>query len=144
MTAQLRRPSRIAVLPVGYHDGWPRALGNRAQVLLRGRRAPVIGRLSMDVTLVDVTDISAARPGDTVWLLGGPSPTPGGSAADAGRSAAASATRQPVRVEEVARWADTIPHEILSRVGARVPRTDRRAGDPALADGRRAMSPRSP
>ena len=66
----LPRPSRIAVLPLGYHDGLPRVLGSRAEVLVRGRRAPLIGRISMDLTLVDVTDVTAAAPGDPVVLFG--------------------------------------------------------------------------
>jgi alanine racemase len=51
------RPSRIATLPLGYGDGWPRALSNRAQVLVRGLRAPVVGNVAMDATMVDVTDV---------------------------------------------------------------------------------------
>ena len=51
------RPSRIATLPIGYGDGWPRALSNRAQVLVRGVRAPVVGNIAMDATMVDVTDV---------------------------------------------------------------------------------------
>jgi alanine racemase len=62
--------SRIAVLPVGYYDGYPRALSNRAFVLVRGRRAPVRGRICMNLCMVDVTHIPDARAGDEAVLLG--------------------------------------------------------------------------
>jgi len=141
----LRRPSRIAVLPLGYHDGLPRVLGSRAEVLVRGRRAPLIGRISMDIALVDVTDVTAASPGDSVVLFGG---TPGSDEESGGRDSTYAGTLaaavdavagqepgerpktprrssrnfEPPAVEEVAAWAETIPHEILSRVAPRVPR----------------------
>jgi alanine racemase len=95
-----RRPSVIATLPVGYADGYPRALSNRGEVVIRGVRAPVAGRVCMDQTMIDVTDVPGAAAGDEVILWGGPLP-----------------------VEEVAVWAETIPYELLTRVGARVPRT---------------------
>ncbi len=97
------RPTRIAVLPVGYTDGYWRALSNRGQVLIRGRRAPVIGRVCMDVTMVDVTDVPGVRRFDPVLLWG--------------RDADGS-----LPVDEVARACDTIAYEILARVGQRVPR----------------------
>jgi alanine racemase len=64
------RPSRIATLPVGYADGLPRALSNGGEVLIRGRRAPIVGRVCMDQTMVDVTDIPDAQLGDRVTLMG--------------------------------------------------------------------------
>ncbi|HSP20580.1 MAG TPA: alanine racemase, partial [Myxococcaceae bacterium] len=64
------RPSRIATLPVGYADGWSRLLSNRGVVLVRGQRAPVVGRVCMDLCMVDVTDIPAAEVGDEVVLIG--------------------------------------------------------------------------
>lgn len=103
------RPSRVAVLPVGYHDGWPRALGGRGEVLIDGRRVPIVGAVNMDLTLVDVTDLPAAT-GASVWLIGGP------EEGDA-----------RILVEEVAGRAGTIAHEILSRIGPRVPRIHRDA-----------------
>ncbi|HLO35391.1 MAG TPA: alanine racemase C-terminal domain-containing protein, partial [Candidatus Deferrimicrobium sp.] len=66
------RPSRIATLPLGYGDGWPRSLSNRAEVLVRGVRVPVVGNVTMDAVMADVTDI-AGRPvdaGDEFVLLG--------------------------------------------------------------------------
>jgi alanine racemase len=94
-----RRPSVIATLPVGYADGYPRALSNRGEIVIRGVRAPIAGRVCMDQTMVDVTDVPGAATGDEVILWGGSLP-----------------------VEEVAAHAETIPYELLTRVGARVPR----------------------
>jgi len=93
------RPSRIAVLPVGYADGYDRGMGGRAQVLVRGRRAPIVGSICMDLAMADVTDVPGAAEGDEVTLVGPALP-----------------------VEEVAGWRDTIPYEVLTSVSARVPR----------------------
>ena len=60
----------IAVVPVGYHDGFPRSLSDRGEVLVGGRRAKVVGTISMDLTLVDITGIPRVSPGDPVVLLG--------------------------------------------------------------------------
>lgn len=98
-----RRPTRIAVLPIGYADGYGRALSNRGQVLVRGRRAPIIGRVCMDLTLVDVTDIPAVEPNDEVVLWG----------ADGDAS---------LTVAEVGAWQDSIGYEVLTRLGKRIPR----------------------
>lgn len=97
------RPSRIALLPVGYADGYGRLLKGRAQILTHGQRASVVGRISMDLTLVDVTDIPQAKAGSRVTLLG--------EEGDA-----------LISVEEMADWMETIPYEVLCRIGARVPR----------------------
>ena len=66
------RPSRIATLPIGYGDGWSRALSNRAEALVRGRRAPLVGNVSMDAVMVDVTDIPGGpvTPDDEFTLIG--------------------------------------------------------------------------
>ena len=96
------RASRIAVLPIGYHDGFRRAFSGRVAVLLRGKRAPVVGVVSMDLTLVDATEAGAA-PGDRVVLMGR-------VGADA------------VTAWDLARAAGTIPWEILCGIGPRVPR----------------------
>lgn len=99
-----RRASRIATLPVGYADGYPRTLGNRAEVLIGGRRCPVVGVVCMDLCMVDVTDVpEPVESGDEAVLLG----RQGGEA---------------VRVEEIAAWAGTIPYEILCGFSERVPR----------------------
>jgi alanine racemase len=102
------RPSRIATLPVGYNDGYRFAFSNRAKVLVRGRRVPVVGRVSMDYVTVDVTDVPGAAVGDVVTLLG----TDG----EAG-----------VTTGELAAMADTIPYEILCGIGRRVTRRYRHA-----------------
>ncbi|MBI3180128.1 MAG: alanine racemase [Deltaproteobacteria bacterium] len=97
------RPSRIATLPVGYADGYVRALSGKAQVLVRGRRAPVVGTICMDLCMIDVTDISGVSLADEVVLMGAQ-----GS--------------QEIPAYELARWADTIPYEITCGVSDRVPR----------------------
>ena len=97
-----RRPSTIAVLPIGYHDGLRRSFSGRVSVLLRGREAPIVGAVSMDLTLVDATG-GGASPGDPVVCLG----------SDAGLR---------VTAWDLARAAGTIPYEILCGIGPRVPR----------------------
>jgi alanine racemase len=98
-----QRPSRIAVLPVGYADGFHRLLSSRGRVILRGEHAPVAGRVSMDLTTVDVTGIPGVEVGDEVVLLG----ESNGKVIDAG---------------EHARICETIPYEILCSISKRVPR----------------------
>jgi alanine racemase len=101
-TFHTKRASRIATLPVGYADGYRRALGNRADVLVRGKRTPVVGRVSMDLTTIDVTDVPNVAVGDEVILLG-----------------------DAIRVEELAAKLDTISYEVFCGVSARVPRVYR-------------------
>ena len=98
-----KRNSLIATLPVGYADGYRRLLSNRAEVIVRGRRAPVVGRVSMDLTTIDVTDIRNVQQGDEVVLLG----RQGGA---------------EISADEMAAWANTISYEIFTSIGARVPR----------------------
>ncbi len=103
-----QRPSRIAVLPVGYADGYPRHLSfPQGQVLIRGQRFPVAGRVCMDLTMVDVTDLPQVELGEEVTLWG-----PG------------------LPAETVAAWAGTISYELFCGVAARVPREycEERAG----------------
>jgi len=95
--------SRIAVLPVGYADGYPRLLSNRARVIVRGEYAPVVGRVSMDLTIVDVSHIRDVAVGDEVILIG----TGGGRTVDA---------------VELARLCESVPYEILCGLSQRVPR----------------------
>lgn len=97
------RPSRVAVLPFGYSDGYPRALGNQARVVLHGTRVPVVGRVCMNITLVDVTDVPAVQVGDVCTVLG----------ADGGAA---------VTAEELAALAGTINYEVLARLAEHVPR----------------------
>ena len=95
--------SRVAVLPVGYADGYPRLLSNRGRVIVRGEYAPVVGRVSMDLTIVDVGHIPGVAVGDEVVLIG----ESGGKRVDA---------------VELARLCETIPYEILCGLSQRVPR----------------------
>jgi alanine racemase len=97
------RSSRVATIPVGYADGFRRAPATWRHVLVRGRPAPVVGRVSMDQTTVDVTDIPGVRQGDEVVLIG----RQGGAALTA---------------ETVADWLGTIHYEVVSAILARVPR----------------------
>jgi alanine racemase len=106
LTFRTKRPSRIATLPVGYADGYDRALSNKGDILVRGRRAPVVGRVSMDLVTIDVTDISDAALGDEAVLLGRQG-------------------NDEVSVEEIAAKTGTIPWEVLCAVSARVPRVYR-------------------
>src|SRR6266404_6292629 len=70
-TYETTRESLIATIPIGYDDGYSRALSNRGQVIVRGEFAPVVGRVSMDLTLIDVTDIAGVSLNDRVTLIGG-------------------------------------------------------------------------
>ena len=106
LTFRTSRPSRIATLPVGYADGYSRQLSNKGDVLIRGRRAPVVGRVSMDLVTVDLTDIADAIVGDEVILLGRQGD-------------------EEISAEEIAAKTGTIPWEVLCGVSARVPRVYR-------------------
>jgi alanine racemase len=99
--------SRIAVLPVGYADGYPRLLSNRARVVVGGEYAPVVGRVSMDLTIVDVSHIRGVSVGDEVILIGKSEDASGGKSVDA---------------VELARWCESVPYEILCGLSQRVPR----------------------
>jgi alanine racemase len=98
-----RRASRIATLPVGYADGLSRSLSNRGRALVRGHSARIVGNISMDLTLLDVTDIPGVEVGDEVVLIG----------ASDGCS---------VTAPEIAREIGTVPYEVLCSIGKRVPR----------------------
>jgi alanine racemase len=100
-THDVAPPCRLAVCALGYADGYPRAVGNRCDASFDGRRVPVVGRVSMDLTCVDVSSVPAAaiRAGDYVDLIGG-----------------------AVSLDEVAAAAGTIGYEILTRLGARLER----------------------
>lgn len=100
---RLRRDSTIALLTAGYGDGVPRAVSNRAEVLIRGARCPVLGRVTMDQTIVDVTDVPGVIAGDEAVLVG--------------RQGASEIT-----IAEFSERADTIPWETLVSVTKRVPR----------------------
>jgi alanine racemase len=106
-TWRASRRSRIATLPMGYADGLSRQLGNRGHVLVRGRRAPIVGAVSMDMTMIDVTDVPGAAVRDEVVVLGA-------QEGPLGRAA--------IGADEIAAHADTIPWEVLTSVSRRVPR----------------------
>lgn len=102
-TWKAQRRSIVATIPVGYAHGYTRALSDKAHLLVRGRRAPVIGRITMEDLMCDVTDIPAAQIGDEVVLIG----RQGG---------------EQVTAEELARHARTIPYEILVGLSPSIPR----------------------
>ena len=98
------RPSRVATLPVGYADGYPRALSGNAKVLVHGTFAPVLGRICMDMCMIDVTDVPHhVRAGDEVVLLG----------EQAGKE---------INAWDLADAAETIPYEVLTGFSERIPR----------------------
>jgi alanine racemase len=102
-TFETKRDSLIATIPIGYNDGYSRALSNRGRVIIRGMLVPVVGRVSMDLTLVDVTDIANVAADDHVTLLG----------KDADVS---------ITAEDIAETAGTISYEITCGISERVPR----------------------
>jgi len=97
------KPTIVATVPVGYADGYRRALSNRFYVLIRGKRAPILGRICMDQLMVDVTDIPGVERNDTVVLVG----TDG---------------QQTITVEQLAQQADSFNYEIVCGISRRVPR----------------------
>ncbi|SLM15220.1 Alanine racemase [uncultured spirochete] len=99
-TFSTERRSRIGVLPIGYADGYPRALSNRASVLVRGMCSPVVGRVCMDMTMIDLTGIPGARAGDEVIVFGG----------------------RDLPVSEISGLLGTIDYEVACMVSKRVPR----------------------
>lgn len=97
------RESRIATLAIGYEDGLSRGLSNRGKVIVRGQLAPIVGRVSMDLTLVDVTDVEGAAMGDEVVIIGGQESS-------------------QITAEEVAAQIGTISYEVTCAISDRVPR----------------------
>jgi alanine racemase len=103
-TFEASRRSLIATLPIGYHAGYMRGLSNRAHVIVRGAYAPVVGRVSMDLTLIDVTDIAGVDLYDQVMLLGWDRDNP----------------ELKIRAEDLARIAGTLSYEVTCGIGERV------------------------
>jgi len=97
------RKTLLGVLPIGYADGYDRALGNRAHVLVHGRRAAVIGRICMNLCMVDLTDVPGVRLEDEVVLLG-------------------SSGEERITAETMGEWAGTINYEIVARISPLLPR----------------------
>jgi alanine racemase len=98
-----RGKERIGILPIGFHDGITRLLSGKAEVLIRGKRAPVIGNICMDQTMVDLTDMTEAQTGDQVVIFGRQG-------------------EEEITVQEIATKLDTVVTQILSFIGKRVPR----------------------
>ncbi len=98
-----KRETLVATIPVGYADGFSRALSNVGQVLIRGVRAPVIGRVCMDMTMIDVTDVPGVQIDDEVIIIGGEG-------------------ENRITADDMAAWAGTISYEILCGIGDRVER----------------------
>ncbi len=97
------RDMRVATVAVGYGDGYHRTISNKGEMLIRGRRVPIVGRICMDQTMVDVSGIPEAAVGDEAVLIG-------------------CQQTETITAEEVAAWADTISYEVLLGITARVPR----------------------
>ncbi|MCL2188388.1 MAG: alanine racemase [Defluviitaleaceae bacterium] len=97
-----KRPTTIAVIPVGYADGYPRRLTHGGRVLIRGKFAPIVGAICMDQCMVDVTDIEGVKAGDTVTMLG--------------------STSEGIGADDLADIVGTISYEIICGIGKRVPR----------------------
>jgi alanine racemase len=98
-----QRPSRVGTLPVGYADGLCRRLSNVGEVLVQGQRAPLVGQVSMDMCMIDLTEVPQARVGDDVVLIG----TQG---------------EEQITVDEMAARCDCIPYEVFCAISHRVPR----------------------
>jgi len=96
-------PTQIATIPIGYADGYPRCLSNKASVLIKGKRYPIAGRICMDQSMIDLKGEQDIQPGEVVTLIG----TDGTEA---------------ITLDEIAELAGTITHEILTGIGSRVPR----------------------
>jgi alanine racemase len=102
-TFTTKRQSLIATLPVGYADGYSHHLSNRGEVLIHGKRAPVIGKVCMDFVIVDVTDVPRVKVGDEVVLMG-------------------KQGKEQITADEIAEKIDSISYEVLCSIGKRVPR----------------------
>ncbi len=102
-TYRTTTPTKLAILPVGYYDGYDRALSNQAHVLIRGKRAPVRGRICMNLMMVDVTDIPSVKLEDPALLIG-------------------QARGEKLTAELLGSWAGTINYEILARLSPAIPR----------------------
>ena len=105
------RPMRVGVVAVGYGHGYSWLLSNRGTMLVRGRRVPILGRVTMDLTMVDLGGVGGAAVGDEVVLFG-------------------SDGAESIPIEEVARWSETLPYEIMCTIGKRVTRIYVQGGRP--------------
>jgi alanine racemase len=103
LTFETQIDSRIAIVPVGYWHGVPRSLSNSGSVLVGGKKVPIIGRVSMDMTIIDVTTVPSVKEGDEVIFIG----TDG---------------KEVVSAEEMAKYGGTINYEVLTRINPLIPR----------------------
>lgn len=103
LAERVERPSKIAVCPIGYWHGYPRALSNKSEVLVRGVRAKVLGRVSMDMIVIDITDVPRVKVGDEVVLIG-------------------SSCEEEITAKELAEIAGTTAYEILTRINPLIKR----------------------
>lgn len=99
-TYETKAPMKVATIPLGYADGYSRALSNRGYITIRGYKAPVVGRICMDQFMVDVTNVPGVHKGDEAVIFG-----PGG-----------------VSLDQLAKWVGTIPYELMCLLSTRVPR----------------------
>lgn len=98
-----QRDSRLAILPIGYAHGYNRRLSNTGEVIIHDQRFPIVGRICMDMTVIDVTDDPTIKPGDDVILMG-------------------KSETQAITANDLANWQDSIPYEVLCNLGPKVPR----------------------
>jgi alanine racemase len=113
-TFSTSQPSRIGVLPIGYAEGIPRAAGNRGEMLAAGRRVPIVGRVCMNMTFLDLTDAPGAVAGSTVTLIG-------------------SDGAQAIEAAQWGEWCETIGYEIVARLPREVPRNTNVPVPPAVS-----------
>jgi len=114
-TYKVYRPMRVAVIACGYADGFPRACSNRGRVLIRGERAPIVGTVTMDMAMADVSHLPEVEPGDEVVIVGRQG-------------------HDEITLDEFAESAGLIPHELLVRLGSRPPRVYLRNGQPSAVE----------
>jgi len=98
------RASRLGVIPIGYADGYPWSASGKAEVLVCGRRVKVLGRVTMDMMMIDLTDVAEANVGSEIILIG-------------------QQGKEEITADAVAKWAGTIAYEIVTRISKRIPRT---------------------
>jgi alanine racemase len=102
-TFTTKKATKLAVLPVGYYDGYDRGLSNMAEVLLHGKRCPIRGRVCMNMIIADVSAVPGVKVGDKATLIG-------------------SQGQQFVSADNLAKWANTINYEIVDRINPLLPR----------------------
>ncbi|OGY43286.1 MAG: alanine racemase [Candidatus Buchananbacteria bacterium RIFCSPLOWO2_01_FULL_39_33] len=102
-TCYTKRPTVLATIPVGYYDGYDRKLSNQGYVLVNGQKAPILGRVCMNITIIDITDCGQVIEGDEVVLIG-------------------EQGQENITVEQIANWAKTINYEVITRLRESLPR----------------------